>query len=54
LSSVRSVGDCARYAAGILVGSELHLTPVKAAVTLRPDLTYLVRNLLIKPRKNGN
>ena len=43
LTSTKSVGDTSRYAVGILGDNELHLTPLAAIVSLRPDLKYLVR-----------
>jgi DNA-directed RNA polymerase-3 subunit RPC5 len=41
LSSTRALKDTSRYAVGILGGNELHITPVKSVLHLRPDLKYL-------------
>ena len=41
LSSTQAVKDVSKYAVGIFNGNELHLTPLKSIVSLRPSLTYL-------------
>jgi len=41
LSSQKSVKDPSRYAVGIFNGSELHITPLKGIVNLKPTMNYL-------------
>lgn len=41
LSSQKSVKDPSRYAVGIFNGSELHITPLKGIVSLKPTMNYL-------------
>ena len=41
LVSQKSVKDPSRYAVGIFNGNELHLTPLKGIVSLKPNLNYL-------------
>ncbi|XP_074095354.1 RNA polymerase III subunit E [Cotesia typhae] len=57
LQSSRAVPDCSNYAVGTFQGNELHITPLKSIVQLRPQFNYLEQNEKNKDdesKKNGN
>ena len=41
LSSTKAIKNANNYAVGIYNGSELHLTPIRGVVSLKPSLNYL-------------
>lgn len=41
LCSTRALPNCANYAIGIFQDGELHITPLKGIVQMRPQFTYL-------------
>ncbi|XP_008545381.1 DNA-directed RNA polymerase III subunit RPC5 [Microplitis demolitor] len=44
LQSSRAVPDCSNYSIGSFHGNELHITPLKSIVQLRPQFNYLEEN----------
>ncbi|XP_046434303.1 DNA-directed RNA polymerase III subunit RPC5 [Neodiprion fabricii] len=41
LHSMRALPDCSNYAVGVFLDGELHLTPLKGVVQMRPQFHYL-------------
>lgn len=42
--STKAVDDCSKYAVGIVHGNEIHITPLKGIIQLRPHFPYLDRS----------